>query len=79
MNPHEFLTRRFGIAPPIAKTYFEAMQHLTDKDPAEIVRDYCPMDFFHINIISSSEMVHNCMQVSCADCWQNKYKGENPR
>jgi len=79
MNPTEFFYRRFGIAPPMAKTYFEAMSILTGGKPAEIVQNLCPMDYFDLDIITHQEIVRNCFNKSCADCWQNKYKGEKPR
>ena len=79
MNPHEFLSRRFGIPYPIVQTYLEAAVIVSEKDPVLIVRDACPQDYFDIDIITHEELARNCLIKSCADCWQNKYKGEKPR
>ena len=79
MNPTEFFYRRFGIPIPQPETYLEAAVIVSEKDPVLIVRDACPQDYFDIDIITHTELAHNCFKKSCADCWQNKYKGEKPR
>lgn len=79
MNPTHFFLTRFGIPTPTAKTYLEAAVIVSEKDPVLIVRDDCPQDYFDIDIITRTELAHDCMKKSCADCWQSKYKGEKPQ